>query len=63
MFCCFVLKWGDVDVDCGNDRLLVFMWALRDGKGYRPLIRRIMLLLKYAPFPLFFSFKEGRADG
>jgi soluble P-type ATPase len=45
------------DVDCGYDRLLILVWALRDRKGCKPLIRRIMPLLKYALFPPAFSFE------
>ena len=60
----FCFEMGDVDVDFGNNRLLMLMWALRDGKGCRLCVRRIMLLPQVRSVsPVFFSFKEGRADG
>ena len=48
--------------DCVNDRLLILVWALRDRKGCKLLIRRIMLLLKYASVSPVFSFEGRRAD-
>ena len=43
--------------NCWNDRLLILVWALRDRKGCRQLIRRICIAQVRFCFPCFFLLR------